>query len=333
MPKKGGVPHTDGRRWKQGGAMSASTRGLGRGLNALFQNNTEAPASSGTAAANAPLKVALSAIAPNPQQPRRHFAGQQMEELVASVKSQGILQPILVRPLTRCPDGSPVTYEIVAGERRWRAAQQAGITAVPVVVREMTDQEVLIVALMENLQREDLTPMEEALGLQQLRDEFGLSQEDMAQKLGKSRSAVANTLRLLALPEGARQDIMDGKLSAGHARALLTVTDPENQELLRQYMTTNHCTVREAESIAALWKETGSLPADLTAGGQKSAAPKPKAQPDGALVSLQEKLAATLAVPVTIKGKESKGTISLKYTTRAELNDLLRKLGLSGDDS
>ncbi|SBW04699.1 Chromosome-partitioning protein ParB [uncultured delta proteobacterium] len=315
--------------------MSAGSRGLGRGLDALFGSTADAApmaavAPAGTAQGGTdPLKVKLSALAPNPQQPRRYFSEQQMEELTASVKAQGILQPILVRPLTKSRDGTQNTYEIVAGERRWRAAQKAGLATVPVVVREMNDQEVLIVALMENLQREDLTPMEEALGLQQLKDEFGLSQEDLAARLGKSRSAIANTLRLLALPEAARADLMEGRISAGHARALLVVTDPQSQELFRHYMTAKHCTVREAESIAALWKETGALPADITADVKQPAARHAaKPEPDAALAALQEKLAQALALPVSIKGRETKGTISLKYGSREELDTLLEKLGL-----
>ena len=320
--------------------MSAGSRGLGRGLDALFQNNTEATstaapavvASSGGQPTTEPQKVKLSAIAPNPQQPRRHFAEQQMEELVASVKMQGVLQPILVRPLTRSADGSQDTFEIVAGERRWRAAQQAGLSTVPIIVKEMNDQEVLIVALMENLQREDLTPMEEALGLQQLKDEFGLSQEDLAHRLGKSRSAIANTLRLLSLPEAARADLMEGRISAGHARSLLVVAEPEAQEIFRAYMVSSHCTVREAESIAALWKETGALPEDLTAGGKAPAAPKAKPEPDQGILDLQERLAQRLALPVVIKGKETKGTISLKYASKEELDALLEKLGMAEGD-
>lgn len=320
--------------------MSVGSRGLGRGLDALFQSNTDAvniatpavAAASGAQQANGPMKVKLSAIAPNPQQPRRHFAEQQMEELVASVKAQGILQPILVRPLTCSADNSRDTYEIVAGERRWRAAQKAGLTTVPIIVKEMSDQEVLIVALMENLQREDLTPMEEALGLQQLKDEFGLSQEDLANRLGKSRSAIANTLRLLALPEPARADLMEGRISAGHARALLVVTEPEAQEVFRAYMVSSHCTVREAESIAALWKETGALPEDLTAGAKAPGVPKAKPEPDQRMLALQERLAQRLALPVLIKGKETKGTISLRYASKQELGALLEKLGMPEAD-
>ena len=317
--------------------MSAGSRGLGRGLDALFQNSAETAAASAPPTGSdvsrpvaEPMKVKLAALAPNPQQPRRHFSEQQMEELAASIKSQGVLQPILVRPMTRSEDAALNTYEIIAGERRWRAALKAGLATVPVVVKEMNDQEVLIVALMENLQREDLTPMEEALGLQQLKEEFGLSQEDMAHRLGKSRSAVANTLRLLALPDAAREDLMEGRISAGHARALLMISDPDSQETFRQYMTANHCTVREAESIASLWKETGSLPADLTASNAKPTAPTPKAAPDETLLALQERLGKALALPVVIKGKESKGTISLKYASKGELDAVLAKLGVTG---
>ena len=316
--------------------MSAGSRGLGRGLDALFGNTADTAATAPPATAQAgirqegtePLKVKLSALAPNPQQPRRHFPEPQMEELAASIKTQGVLQPILVRPLSRSENGTTVTYEIVAGERRWRAAQKAGLTTVPVVIREMNDQEVLVVALMENLQREDLTPMEEALGLQQLKEEFGLSQEDMAHRLGKSRSAIANTLRLLSLPEAARDDLMQGRISAGHARSLLVVTDPESQETFRRYMTANHCTVREAESIAALWKETGKLPEDMTAGTKAAAKPTAKPAQDAQIERLQERLKTALSLPVTIRGKEDKGTISLKYGTKKELVALLEKLGL-----
>lgn len=319
--------------------MSANSRGLGRGLDALFQNHAE-PAETTTAAtpspsprnAAEPRKVKLSALAPNPQQPRRHFSAQHMDELAASIKSQGVLQPILVRPMHRSADGSQDTFEIIAGERRWRAAQQAGLATVPVIVRELNDQEVLIVALMENLQREDLTPMEEALGYQQLKEEFGLSQEDLALHLGKSRSAIANTLRLLSLPEAARQDLTEGRISAGHARALLMVTDLGCQELFRQYMVSSPCTVREAESIAALWKETGALPEDLAPGVPKTRALRAKtASPSAALASLQEQLGRVLAVPVTIKGRENKGTISVKYASKAELQALIAKLGITGE--
>lgn len=310
--------------------MSAGTRGLGRGLDALFQSHVDAPQSggmeTGVQTADTPREAPIDSLVPNPQQPRRLFSSQQLEELAASLKSQGMLQPILVRPAR----GGGGTYEIVAGERRWRAAQLAGLRNVPVIINEMSDQEVLVVALMENLQREDLTPMEEARGLHQLKEEFGLSQEDMARRLGKSRSAIANTLRLLALPEAAREDLTEGRISAGHARALLMVTDPESQEIFRRYLVASHCTVREAEAIATIWKETGALPEDLDPGAQKPprSAREPAPQNE-ALLALQEQLGHALALPVTIKGKESKGRISVAYASKEELDALLEKLGLA----
>lgn len=312
--------------------MSTRMRGLGRGLDTLFQNHADvvrdrdAPAKGGAE----PQEVPVDSLIPNPQQPRRHFPEQQLEELSLSIKSQGVLQPILARPVA----GHDGIYEIIAGERRWRAAKIAGLATVPVMVREMNDQEVLVVALMENLQREDLTPMEEALGLQQLKDEFGLSQEDMAGRLGKSRSAVANTLRLLALPDAAREDLTEGRISAGHARALLVVTDPESQEIFRRHMLVSHCTVRDAERIASVWKDTGALPEDMAkvkrpAGTSRSDA-GPRSQ---TLLALQEKIGRALALPVTIKGRENKGRISVSYATKEELNALLGKLGLDGGEA
>lgn len=314
--------------------MSAGSRGLGRGLDALFQSGGEVSAVAPSAAPGAvsvadTQQTAIDLLVPNPQQPRRYFSEQQMDELAASIKSQGVLQPILVRSMA----GGEGTYEIVAGERRWRAAKLAGLRNVPIVVKEMSDQEVLIIALMENLQREDLTPMEEALGLQQLKDEFGLSQEDMAHKLGKSRSAIANTLRLLALPEAAREDLTEGRISAGHARALLVVTEPEAQEVFRQYMVATHCTVREAERIAGIWKDTGALPDGIVGGVNNAPEERVVAKPaNEALLALQERIAEALALPVAIKGKENKGRISVSYGSKEELDALLEKLGVRGEN-
>ncbi|CAK7000974.1 MAG: putative chromosome-partitioning protein ParB [Desulfovibrio sp.] len=313
--------------------MSATSRGLGRGLDALFQNNP-VEAEGAVAAPVRPVsdtqKVAVTAIAPNPKQPRHHFVEAHLDELAASIKAQGVLQPILVRPV----GGEEGKYEIIAGERRWRAAQKAGLSAVPVVVRNMNDQEVLIVALMENLQREDLNPMEEALGLQQLKEEFGLSQEDMAERLGKSRSAIANTIRLAGLPQMAQDDLATGKISAGHARALLSVTDPEALETFRTYLVASQCTVREAEKIAAHWKDTGSLPENMASPAVTSTQRTAKSVAvNEALASLQERIGAALDLPVSIKGKESKGKISVSYSSKEELETLLSKLGVRGDDA
>lgn len=313
--------------------MSGMSRGLGRGLDALFQNSTSEN-DPGTVPSPRPAsdtqKIAVSAIIPNPKQPRSRFSEAPLDELAASIKAQGVLQPILVRPL----GGETGKYEIIAGERRWRAAQKAGLTAVPAVVRALNDQEALVVALMENLQREDLNPMEEALGLQQLKEEFGLSQEDMAERLGKSRSAVANAIRLTGLSAAAQEDVAFGRISAGHARALLSVSEPEAADVFRAHLVASQCTVRDAEKIAAYWKEHGSLPEDMAALPRKgSASRREAATPDAAIIALQERACRVLSMPVSIKGQDDKGKISVSYSSREELDALLARLGVSGEDA
>ena len=305
--------------------VSTQQRGLGRGLDALFKSGREQETGA------AVQKVPLSALSANPQQPRRHFASQPLEELAESIKSQGVLQPILVRPLT---GETPPRYEIVAGERRWRAAQKAGLVEVPVVVRELSDQETLVIALVENLQREDLNPMEEARGFAQLKEEFGLSQEDLAQRVNKSRSAIANSMRLLGLPEAAREDLAQGRFSAGHARALLTVSDPEAQEVLRLRMVRDHLSVREAEFLAAAWKESGAFPEEgsipRTGGKRRTRGEEPSAGPAmrGSMGALQEDLARCLSLPVKVAGDVNKGKISVAFNSKEELDRLVALFGL-----
>ena len=303
--------------------MSTTQRGLGRGLDALFKGGGRTESAGGDT-----HTLPLSALVPNPQQPRRHFADQQLEELAASIKTQGVLQPILVRPV---PGSTPQQYEIVAGERRWRASSLAGLQEVPVTVRELNDQETLVIALVENLQREDLNPLEEAQGMQQLRDEFGLSQEDLAKRLGKSRSGVANALRLLTLSEAARADLAEGRLTAGHARTLLSITDPEAQDQLRLRITQQHLAVREAEALAAIWKESGELPAGDYAAKRPAGKKTPTAKAYNAFVGrLQEELSLQFALPATVSGTEHKGRISLAYNSADDLQNLLAKLGVNG---
>jgi ParB family chromosome partitioning protein len=305
--------------------MVSTQRGLGRGLDALFKSGKEQEESAGAQA------LPLSALSANPQQPRRHFAEQPLEELAESIKNQGLLQPILVRPIA---GSAPPRYEIVAGERRWRAAQRAGLSEVPVVVRELTDQETLILALVENLQREDLNPMEEARGFARLKEEFGLSQEDLAQRVNKSRSAIANSMRLLSLPDPARDDLASGRFSAGHARALLTINAAEAQEVLRQRIVREHLSVRETEALAAAWKENGALPAGNIGPAKPDGARRGRSRegaesgPGGKLDSLREELARGLALPVTVAGNENKGTISVRFNSADELRRLLVLFGL-----
>ncbi len=198
--------------------MAKKLGGLGKGLNAIFIEN-DSETEGGT------VTLKISEIEPNRTQPRKEFDEQALSELAESISQHGLLQPLLVRPLTL---GG---YQIVAGERRYRASRMAGLTEVPVIIKELTDTETMEIALIENLQREDLSPVEEALGYKALIDEHGFSQEEVAKSVGKSRPAVANALRLLKLPDNIMEYLKDGKISAGHARALLTF---ENEELMTE---------------------------------------------------------------------------------------------------
>ena len=313
--------------------MALPTLGLGKGLDALIRETSESRPDTSN------LKLAIKDILPNPKQPRKNFDEKALAELAESIQSQGLLQPILVRPVG---PQQPGKYEIVAGERRWRACQLAGLTEVPVFIRSLSEQDTLTAALIENLQREDLNPMEEALGLQNLKDEFGLSQDELAKGIGKSRSAIANSLRLLSLAPNARQDLADGKLSAGHARTLLSLTTPEAQEELRIIILEHGISVREAEALAAIWKERGrfdlsgaldaQLPPERTPAPQSAGATKKKPQ-SRRLLEAQNRIGKVFQVPVRVTGKESKGKISFSYNSREELEYLLEKLYTVTDPS
>lgn len=216
--------------------MAKKLGGLGKGLNAIFiENDSEDN--------NGSVTLKISEIEPNRSQPRKEFDEKALSELAESISKHGLLQPLLVRPL---PLGG---YQIVAGERRYRACRMAGITEVPVIIRELGDTETMEIALIENLQREDLTPIEEALGYQVLIDEHGFSQEDVAQSVGKSRPAIANSLRLLKLPQSILDLVSDGKISAGHARALLTLEDEKLMQELAEEIIKKDLSVRQVEKI------------------------------------------------------------------------------------
>lgn len=212
-------------------------KSLGKGLDALFEDNSTT-LSSGTE------RVRMADIVPNKEQPRRDFDLAALEQLAASIREHGVIQPLVLRPM---PNG---TYQIVAGERRYRASRMAGLLEVPAVVQELTDQEAMELALIENLQREDLNPLEEAQGYQALLDEYHLTQEEIAKSVGKSRPVVANALRLLHLPEPVLQYIKEGALSAGHARALCGMDDPKQQIALAEKAVKSDLTVREVEKLA-----------------------------------------------------------------------------------
>ena len=216
--------------------MAKKLGGLGKGLNAIFiENDSENN--------NGSVTLKISEIEPNRSQPRKEFDEKALSELAESISKHGLLQPLLVRPL---PLGG---YQIVAGERRYRACRMAGITEVPVIIRELGDTETMEIALIENLQREDLTPIEEALGYQVLIDEHGFSQEEVAQSVGKSRPAIANSLRLLKLPQSILDLVSDGKISAGHARALLTLEDEKLMQELAEEIIKKDLSVRQVEKI------------------------------------------------------------------------------------
>lgn len=307
----------------------AVQKGLGRGLSALFQDDLPLPAGEQAGVKTMPV----GAIRPNPHQPRKDFDQTALSELAASIREQGLIQPILVRPL----DGGR-SHEIVAGERRWRASQLAGLSDVPVVVRELSEQQALALALIENLQREDLNPLEEAWGMQRLREEFGLSQEDLARQLGKSRSAVANCLRLLGLSENAQQDLRQGRISAGHARALLSFENPEEREKIRKRILTEKLSVREVEGLAFAAREEQT--AAPIGAAEQAAQPEPpgaagdiitartKKPRSAVIMELQTRVSRALGLPVKISGQEDGGRLSVKFSSPEELNALLARLGL-----
>ena len=228
--------------------MAAKKGGLGKGMSALIYDNAMEPASGES------VRLSINEIEPNRDQPRKIFEEQALAELSASIKEHGVLQPLLVRPMA---DGS---YRLVAGERRYRAARMAGVTEVPVTIREMTDEEESIFALIENLHREDLNAIEEAQGIKTLIDTFGFTQEEAAQKVGKSRTAVTNSLRLLNLPEDISALVRDGKISMGHARALLSFEDAAEASRVAQLVVKDGISVRDVERLAKSAQKTKKSP-------------------------------------------------------------------------
>ena len=295
--------------------MAVSPNRLGRGLGTDILFASKEPAASTELAKPLPLAH----ITPNLKQPRQKFYQESLEELAESIRRQGVLQPILVRGIK---DSTPFRYEIVAGERRWRAAQLAGLTEIPAIVRDLDDREALFVALAENLQRENLNPLEEALGFARLKEEFQLSQDDIAGMLGKKRSTIANSLRLLNLGENSRKALAENQISAGHARAILALPDTAAQDALLERILDEQLTVRDSEGLAALRK--GEEPENAPPG--KAASTK---RPQSAvMLRLQNRLAEEIRLPVKISGQEDRGRLSIRYASKEELTSLLEKMGL-----
>lgn len=281
--------------------MAVKKSGLGRGFDAIFADNSVEDISTG----NSTTKVKLLDIEPNREQPRKQFDEEALSELSDSIAQHGVLQPLLVRPM---PDGG---YQLVAGERRWRASRMAGLTEVPVVIRDLTDAQVAELALVENLQRENLNPLEEANGYKELSDKFGYTQEKISEIVGKSRPSIANALRLLNLPADVQEMVSDGSLSMGHARAILSLEDDKKKTDLAKLVIANDLSVRETERIARnMVKEAP----------KKSKAKKRNPYYDEAELALSE----VLGRKVKITKSSKKGALEIEFFDDADLKKLLK---------
>jgi ParB family transcriptional regulator, chromosome partitioning protein len=277
-------------------------RGLGRGLGALLSAE---PADQETL-----LEIGVDQIDVNPDQPRKAFDSNALDELATSIKWSGVIQPIVVRR-------HGARFQLIAGERRWRAARQAGVARIPAVVRDVTDAESLEIALIENLMREDLNPMEEAEAYQKLIAQFGCTQEELAQRVGKDRSSIANALRLLRLPEPIQADLRGGRLTMGHARALLTLATEAEQLRLRDEILAHSWSVRATEDTVRTAESAGPRRIGRKPGRRRSVE----------LAALEEAVQQALMTRVRIVGNERKGKIEITYATAEELERLSARLG------
>ncbi len=281
---------------------------LGRGLAALIGDvgNEKQPAQ---APARGQRRVPLAFLKPNPRNPRHHFSDAELGELAGSIRERGIIQPIVVRTVRGATD----SYEIIAGERRWRAAQRAGLHEVPIIVHEASDAEALEIAIIENVQRADLNPLEEAAGYQALGDAYKYTQEEIAKTVGKSRSHVANTLRLLKLPEAVKAYINAGKLTAGHARALISLPDPE---AVAHEIVARELNVRDVEAFA-------QQHASAAGKAKKKRARAPK---DVDTLAVEKRLSDALGLTVTIETRGEAGTVQIAYRDLDQLDEVIRRL-------
>ena len=283
---------------------------LGRGLASLI-GDVGAEAAH-PQPSRAQRKVPIEFLTPNPRNPRRSFTDREIGELSDSIRQHGVIQPILVRPVK----GTPDRFEIIAGERRWRAAQLAGLHEVPIVAIEVSDSDALEIAIIENVQREDLNAMEEAQGYHALANEFKRSQEEIAKTVGKSRSHVANMMRLTRLPDEVQENISRGELSAGHARALIGVPDPlaSAKRIVEQGLN-----VRQAEALAHVEGVPARKP-------QKSRGAKTK-DPD--LLALEKRVSDALGLAVIVDHRDPGGTVQIRYRDLEQFDDIMRRLGMT----
>lgn len=295
----------------------AKRMGLGKGLDALFiDSNEDSTIAAGT------QSVKISQIEPNKDQPRSDFDDEALRELADSIRVHGIIQPLVVRPI------SGGGYQIVAGERRWRAARMAGLTEAPVIIRELDDLQTLEVAIIENLQREDLNTVELARGYKLLMEQYGMTQEQVAEKVGKSRPVIANTIRVLALPEAVLEHIRSGRISAGHAKALVSLEDPQLISEIAEKVLQDKILVRDIEKLAKSRKERKEV-------DSAKQSPKPVKESDSAwgdsfYREMEIALNNELGRKVTITGQGEKFTISMEFYSKDDLAEIASRLTGSG---
>jgi len=291
-------------------AKAKKSRGLGRGLDALFaeqapimpDNRVETEEESNSHVRDKVFYIDINDIKPNAEQPRKTFDKEKISELSQSIIEHGIIQPLVVRK-------SGKHYEIVAGERRWRAAREAELSVVPCIVRQFSDEENMLVAIIENMQREDLNPIEEAMGLEQMISAYGMTQEEVSKSVSKSRPYITNTLRLLKLPEEIKALVSEGKISTGHARALITVKNKTKQEELCKKIIKDGISVRDVERLASEEKKTRKKPL------------KRVKSPD--TLNVERELKEIYGTKVTINSRGNKGTVELEFYSKDELNRLI----------
>lgn len=291
-------------------AKAKKNRGLGRGLDALFaeqapimpDNRVETEEKSNSYVRDKVLYIDINDIKPNAEQPRKTFDKEKISELSQSIIGHGIIQPLVVRK-------SGKHYEIVAGERRWRAAREAELSVVPCIVRQFSDEENMLVAIIENMQREDLNPIEEAMGLEQMISAYGMTQEEVSKSVSKSRPYITNTLRLLKLPEEIKALVSEGKISTGHARALITVKNKTKQEELCKKIIEDGISVRDVERLASEEKKIRKKPL------------KRVKSPD--TLNVERELKEIYGTKVTINSRGNKGTVELEFYSKDELNRLI----------
>ncbi len=281
-----------------------SKAGLGRGLGALIPGGEEEQPTAGSGV----LMVAVDSISPNPRQPRSHLVPEELAELTASIREHGVLQPLIVTP----GEGEG-RYTLIAGERRLEAARLAGLNSVPVIVREATDQQRLELAIIENVQRADLNPLEEAEAYRQLAEDFHLSHEEIAARVGKSRVTITNTLRLMKLPDAVKNALIEGKISEGHARAMLALPTTEAQSAALRTILAQDLNVRQTEELVR--KMSGEKPPR-----------KPSPAPPPEITELEERLRANLGTKVILRAGRKGGTVTIYYYSEEELEALLSRL-------